>query len=100
MTYVHSIISLSFKYLNVRENNIASRIPYFHVIYFSTALIFPSPLHNLIIFPNRLDKLRPGLRNFIQPLINELSMLDLQLHLVRGDSGQPGAAEPVALGDH
>ena len=33
------------------------RFPFFHVIFFSTAMIFPSPLHNLIFFPNRLDKL-------------------------------------------
>ena len=42
---------------------------FFQVIFFPTALIFPSPLHNLIFFPKRLNKLPPrgGGRNFIHP---------------------------------
>ena len=34
---------------------------FFHVIFFPTPFIFPSPLHNLIFFHNRLDKLNKEL---------------------------------------
>ena len=37
---------------------------FFNVIFFPTALVFPSPLHNLILFPYILDKLpSPGVEN-------------------------------------
>ena len=39
-----------------REDDIV--FPFFHVIFFLTAMMFPSPLHNLIFLPN-FDKLPP-----------------------------------------
>ena len=40
----------------------ASPSSFFYVIFFSTAMIFPSPLHSFIFFPNKLNSpLPPGL---------------------------------------
>ena len=37
----------------------------FNVIFFPTALIFPYPLHSLILFSNRLDKLPPIIHPYL-----------------------------------
>ena len=66
-------ISVSFPSFpfNILHNslNIKGRwysFPFSHVIFFPTAMIWPSSLHNLIYFPYRLDKLPGGgVRNFI-----------------------------------
>ena len=45
--------------LNIIENMllvIDLPFPFLHVIFFHTAMIFPSQLHSLIFFPNRLNK--------------------------------------------
>ena len=36
-------------------------------------MLFPSPLHNLIFYTSRLDKLPPGIRNFIHPCLKGLT---------------------------
>ena len=52
---------------------------FFHVIFFPTAMIFPSPFHTLIFFSNRLDKLplplEGGIRNLIQPCFKGVNLV-------------------------
>ena len=38
------------------EDNIVSPFPFFIIIFFLTAMIFPSPLHNFIFFSYTLDR--------------------------------------------
>ena len=45
--------------LNIKRERIFLQFLFFHAILFPIPLILPSPLLNLIFFPNRLDKLLP-----------------------------------------
>ena len=59
--YILPKISVSFPssppdMLPFNLSNIGILLPFFHAIFFPTAMILSSPLHNLIFFPNRLDK--------------------------------------------
>ena len=45
--------------LNITGNMIFFPLYLFHLKIFPTVLIIHSPLHNLIFFPNRLDKIPP-----------------------------------------
>ena len=59
----YNLPSFSLDILPNSLNIIWKMILLFHVIFFPTAMIFPSPLHNLIFFPKKLIK--KGIRNFI-----------------------------------
>ena len=65
-----------------REDDIASPFPFLYVIFFPTAMIFPSRLYNLIFFPNnRLDKLPLSFHNPASPT-NYTSEYSFQYTLV------------------
>ena len=51
-------------------------------------MIIPSPLHNLIFFPNRLDKLYPGpggISNYIHPCLTPAATASVE------NSNSPGS---------
>ena len=71
--------------------------PVFNAIFLPTAILFPFPFHNLIFFPNRLDRLppAPGGRGTYTPLLRRRHH---QVHLRRSQARLRLALQPVRFG--